>query len=82
MSNTSNGYIMLGSGTSSNIILDNNEIMARNNGVIAPLTLQNDGDQSVSGMWQHRQGTFCCEWKNDKRRIESAVIRQLARLCL
>ncbi|MBK8142635.1 MAG: hypothetical protein IPK57_17755 [Chitinophagaceae bacterium] len=43
MSNTSNGYIMLGSGTSSNIILDNNEIMARNNGVIAPLTLQNDG---------------------------------------
>lgn len=43
LGNTTNGYLMLGSGTSSNIIFDNNEIMARNNGIAAPLTLQNDG---------------------------------------
>jgi len=36
--NTSNGYLMLGSGTSTNLIFDNNEIMARNNGSAAPLT--------------------------------------------
>jgi hypothetical protein len=43
LANTTNGYLMLGSGTSTNIIFDNNEIMARNNGAVAPLTLQNDG---------------------------------------
>lgn len=43
LSNVSNGYLMLGSGTSSNIIIDNNEIMARSNGAVAPLTFQNDG---------------------------------------
>lgn len=43
LGNTTNGFLMLGTGTSSNLIFDNNEIMARNNGAIAPLTLQNDG---------------------------------------
>ena len=43
LSNTSNGFLTLGSVSSSNLIFDNNEIMARNNGVAAPLTFQNDG---------------------------------------
>jgi hypothetical protein len=41
--NTSNGYLMLGPGTSTNLIFDNNEIMARNNGAPADLIFQNDG---------------------------------------
>jgi hypothetical protein len=43
LSNTTNGFLMLGSGSGTNIIFDNNEIMARNNGATAPLTFQNDG---------------------------------------
>lgn len=43
LGSSANGYLMLGPGTSTNIIIDNNEIMARNNGAAAPLTLQNDG---------------------------------------
>lgn len=38
-----NGYLMLGAPGSTNIALDNNEIMARNGANIATLTLQNDG---------------------------------------
>jgi hypothetical protein len=40
---TSHGYLMLGPVTGSNLIFDNNEIMARNNGAAASLVLQNDG---------------------------------------
>jgi hypothetical protein len=41
---TSNGYMMLGNITGSNLILDNNEIMARGaNGATGNLVLQNDG---------------------------------------
>lgn len=40
---TSHGYLTLGSFTGSNLILDNNEIMARNNGAADDLILQNDG---------------------------------------
>ena len=39
----SNGYLMIGNPASSNIVFDNNEIMARNNGAVASLVLQNDG---------------------------------------
>ncbi len=39
----SGGYLVLGSTTSTNISLDDNEIMARDNGAIAPLYLQADG---------------------------------------
>lgn len=39
---TSNGYIMLGTAGSTNIVADNNEIMARNNGAASDLYLQND----------------------------------------
>ena len=40
---TGDGYLELGSTTSTNVIIDNNEIMARNNGAVSKLYLQNDG---------------------------------------
>ncbi|RYF87350.1 MAG: hypothetical protein EON98_00780 [Chitinophagaceae bacterium] len=40
---TSNGFLMLGSASASNIVIDNNEILSRNNGIAATLTLQNEG---------------------------------------
>lgn len=40
---STHGYVMLGSVTGSNLILDNNEIMARSNGAVGNLVLQNDG---------------------------------------
>jgi hypothetical protein len=40
---TSHGYLMLGPVTGANIIIDNNEIMARSNGAVSSLVLQNDG---------------------------------------
>ncbi|MBI5370913.1 MAG: hypothetical protein HZA79_02675 [Sphingobacteriales bacterium] len=43
LAGTTNGFVMLGTEAGSNIIIDNNEIMARSNGAAAPLTLQNDG---------------------------------------
>lgn len=43
IANTANGFIMLGSATSSNIIIDNNEIGFRVNGAWGELALQNDG---------------------------------------
>jgi hypothetical protein len=39
----SGGFLVLGSTTSTNIAIDNNEIMGRNNGAVAELFLQNDG---------------------------------------
>ncbi len=40
---TSHGYLMLGPVTGSNIVFDNNEIIARTNGQTGSLILQNDG---------------------------------------
>jgi hypothetical protein len=40
---TAHGYLTLGSLSGNNIIIDNNEIMARNNGAADNLILQNDG---------------------------------------
>ncbi|MEO7311225.1 MAG: hypothetical protein ABIX01_12560 [Chitinophagaceae bacterium] len=37
------GFVMLGTSNSANLIMDNNELMARNNGNFATLYLQNDG---------------------------------------
>ena len=42
-SNTSNGYFMTGPVTGANIIIDNNEIMARNNGESSYLYINNNG---------------------------------------
>ncbi len=39
----SGGYLVLGSPAGANVALDNNEIMARNNGAAATLTLNNEG---------------------------------------
>jgi hypothetical protein len=47
LGNTSNGFVMLGSGTGANMILDNNEIIARNNSQGADLFLQNDGGNVI-----------------------------------
>jgi hypothetical protein len=40
---TSNGFMMLGSETGGNIVIDNNEVIARNNGAVSTLFLQNNG---------------------------------------
>jgi len=47
--NTSNGYVMLGSGTgtSPNLVIDNNEIMVRTNSAGADLLLQHDGGNII-----------------------------------
>lgn len=41
------GFLVLGSVASANVSIDNNEIMARNNGAVATLTLNNDGGDVV-----------------------------------
>jgi hypothetical protein len=46
---SSGGYIMAGGTASTNIVIDDNEIMARNNGSVAPLYLNNDGGDIVCG---------------------------------
>ncbi|MFT6165763.1 MAG: hypothetical protein ACJASF_000445 [Vicingaceae bacterium] len=40
---TGGGYIMTNIATATNIVMDDNEIMARNNGLEAPIYFQNDG---------------------------------------
>ncbi|WP_298755646.1 tail fiber domain-containing protein [uncultured Psychroserpens sp.] len=42
------GFLVLGSGNSINIAIDNNEIMARNNAAAATLYLQNEGGPNAS----------------------------------
>ncbi len=48
-SNTTNGYLMTGSVDGTNIIIDNNEIMARNNGESSILFLNHNGGSVVMG---------------------------------
>jgi hypothetical protein len=60
---TSHGYLTLGSITGDNLIMDNNEIMARNNGNPDNLILQNDGGNVGIGVASptaklHVNGTF------------------------
>lgn len=43
----SNGFLMLGQSTSTNIVADNNEILARNNGAASDLFLQNDAGNVI-----------------------------------
>lgn len=49
LSLTSNGFFMLGTASSSNIVMDNNEIQARNDSVEASLTLQGEGGRLLIG---------------------------------
>lgn len=48
-SSTDKGALMLGAATSTNIIMDDNEIMARNNGEASVLALQGDGGDLTIG---------------------------------
>jgi len=41
------GYLVIGSESGSNIVMDNNEIMARNNGVTSPIFIQNKGGNTI-----------------------------------
>ncbi|MFD2823808.1 tail fiber domain-containing protein [Lacinutrix iliipiscaria] len=41
--NHAGGFVLLGETSGMNLVMDTNEIMVRNNGVVAPLYLQNDG---------------------------------------
>jgi hypothetical protein len=43
LTNTQNGFIMLGAEAGGNVVIDNNEIIARNNGATSTLFLQNNG---------------------------------------
>lgn len=44
---STNGYLMLGLANSTNVILDNNEILARNNSAAADLFIQNDAGNVI-----------------------------------
>jgi hypothetical protein len=51
---STSGYLVLGSTTGSNLVFDDNEIIARNNGLASPLFLQQDGgDVRVGGVVVH-----------------------------
>jgi hypothetical protein len=57
---TTNGFLMTGVSTAANVLLDNNEILARNNGMASSLSLQRDGGDLV-----------LCELENGRVRIGS-----------
>lgn len=44
---TNGGYLQMGNTSGPNVVADNNEIMARNNGAAATLTLNNDGGNVI-----------------------------------
>jgi hypothetical protein len=46
---SSHGFLMLGTESGANLIMDNNEIMARNNGAASHLYLQNEGGNVTIG---------------------------------
>src|SRR6185436_6031969 len=48
-STTLNGFLMLGTETSANLVMDNNEIMARSNGATSNLYLQKEGGNIFIG---------------------------------
>lgn len=51
------GYLMLGMSTAENLVFDNNEILARNNGVAATLFLARDGSKVQLGNGTEGTGT-------------------------
>jgi len=46
---STSGYMVLGDVDGVNMVIDNNEIMGRNNGVASPIFLQNDGGDVYAG---------------------------------
>ncbi|NND31399.1 MAG: tail fiber domain-containing protein [Saprospiraceae bacterium] len=76
------GYLMLGYGFSSNIIIDNNEIMARNNGQTSPLYLNHDGGaiyaRGIRNIGDHKNMQFNSStgeigWDNSSRRYKMNI---------
>ncbi|HEY3241800.1 MAG TPA: hypothetical protein VGM03_00485 [Phycisphaerae bacterium] len=49
VSSITSGYVLIGDSSSTNIVMDNNEIMARNNGATSTLYLNNEGGDVVFG---------------------------------
>lgn len=54
---TQHGFLMLGITTAENLVFDNNEILARNNGVVSTLFLARDGSKVQLGNGNDDQGT-------------------------
>lgn len=54
---TSHGYLMIGPENGENLVLDNNEILARNNGVVSTLFLARDGSKVQLGNGAEGTGT-------------------------
>lgn len=54
---TSHGYLMMGPANGENLVLDNNEILARNNGVVSTLFLARDGSKVQLGNGAEGSGT-------------------------
>jgi hypothetical protein len=54
---TQHGFIMLGAESAENIVIDNNEILARNNGVVSTLFLARDGSKVQLGNGAEASGT-------------------------
>ena len=76
------GYLMLGYEFSSNLIIDNNEIMARNNGQSAPLYLNHDGGaiyaKGIRNIGDHKNMQFNSStgeigWDNSSRRYKMKI---------
>ncbi len=49
LANPTSGYLMIGNSNGANLLFDTNEIMARNNGSTANLTLQREGGNVIVG---------------------------------
>ena len=56
-SSTQHGFLMLGIATAENLVFDNNEILARNNGVVSTLFLGRDGSKVQLGNGPDEAGT-------------------------
>ena len=72
-----NGYILLGQANGENISLDNNEIMARNNGVAADLSLQIDGGNLKIGGPLYIGDETIRDAGNNALRINAALLPDL-----
>jgi hypothetical protein len=55
--NNQSGYMMIGLSTGENVVFDNNEILARNNGVVSTLFLARDGSKVQLGNGSEASGT-------------------------
>lgn len=81
--NNSSGYMVIGAINSTNVVFDNNEIMARNNGVSSTLFLQNGGGAFEIGGTAAKPGggswlaTSDARLKNDVRPYTDGLLELL-----